>query len=212
MASVDVIVLKEGTRVDSFEHNLKVSVACCSAVVLVKSAGHNVIIDPGAMGYAEEIVSRLNEMGISLSDVDSVINTHMHLDHIYNNYLFPYALIYTPTSVWHPGGGNRVEMFPEVRDPPIPGIRFLSTPGHMEKHISVLVETEGRRIVVAGDAIRESIIDAGQVPSKYPSTRLYIESMKKIFSVADEIIPGHGPAIKGEKLRQLRTKLAAIKT
>jgi N-acyl homoserine lactone hydrolase len=211
MVSVDVIILKEGTRIDSFIQGLKVSKACCCAVVLLRAEGHNVIVDPGAMGYAEEVASKLEETGVGLSEIDSVINTHMHLDHIYNDYLFPQAVIYTPTSVWHPEDGNRVVMYPEVNDPPIPGVRFLSTPGHMEKHISVLVESRGRRVVIAGDAIRESIIAEGRIPPKYPSSRQYVESMKRIFDNADEIIPGHGPVIEGEKLKALKAKLASIK-
>ncbi len=211
MKAPAVDVLREGTRVDVMDGGLKVSNACCSAVVLLRAPGRNVIVDPGAMGYADVVVAELGKRGLKPAGIDTVVNTHMHLDHIYNNYLFAKAVIYTPTSVWHVEDGNRVEMFPGVTDPGIAGVSFMDTPGHMEKHIAVAVKTDGGLVVIAGDAVRESVIDGGEVPKKYPLPREYLDSMKKIFAAADEIIPGHGPVIRGDRLRELRGKLKTMR-
>jgi glyoxylase-like metal-dependent hydrolase (beta-lactamase superfamily II) len=211
--SNDTIVelLKQGTRVDVYEDGAKISKACCSAIVLVRSGGKTVIIDPGAMGYADELLSALKKRQIDPSDVDVVVNTHMHLDHTYNNFLFPNAVIYTPESIWHSEAGNWVEIFGHVADLGIANIKLISTPGHMHDHASVVVKSKGRTIVIAGDAVRESIINEGKPPQKYQNPRQYIESMKLIFDMADEIIPGHGPLIKGKRLKALRGKLEKIK-
>ena len=211
MKAPTVDLLREGTRVDVFEGGLKVSKACCSAVVLIRAQGRNVVVDSGAMGYADAVLSALGAVGLKPSDVDTVVNTHMHLDHIYNNYLFKKAVIYTPTSVWHVEDGNRVEMFPGVTDPGIRGVSFMDTPGHMEKHVAVAVRTAAGMVVIAGDAVRESVIDGGEVPRKYPLPHEYLESMRRIFDAADEIIPGHGPPIRGERLKRLRVKLKTLK-
>jgi glyoxylase-like metal-dependent hydrolase (beta-lactamase superfamily II) len=208
---ITVELLREGGRTDYFEGEVKVSKACCSAVVLIRAGKRNIVVDPGAMGYAAEVVRALAERGLMPSDIDTVVNTHMHLDHTYNNYLFPNALIYTPTSVWHSDDGNRVEMYPTVTDLGISGVVFLDTPGHMEKHISVLVESGGKKTVIAGDAVRESVIADGIIPKKYPDGEKYLKSMKRIFGLADEIIPGHGPIIKGKRLVELRGRLGKIR-
>jgi len=210
MADIEVRLLKEGTRIDEERDGVKISRACCSAVVLIRADKNNIIVDPGAMGYADEVIKALAECGLSPKDISIIVNTHTHLDHNYNNYLFPEAVIYTPTSVWYSGDGNRVEMFPHPVDLGIPGIKVLDTPGHMEKHISLLVDSGGKRIAIAGDAVRESIIESGKVPTKYPNAKGYMKSMRLVFSKADEIIPGHGRIITGERLRRLREKLGRI--
>ena len=208
MTATVVDILKEGTRIDSYLGGVKISKACCSSVILVRHASEHILVDTGAMGYWREILSRLSALGLKPSDVSYIVNTHTHLDHVYNNYLFPRALVYTPTSVWHPQEeGNRVEMYPDMTRVRIPLVKILNTPGHMENHISVLAESSGKRIVVAGDAVRESIIEDGKIPGKYNHAGDYTASMKKIFSLADEIIPGHGPVITGEKLARLKAKV-----
>jgi glyoxylase-like metal-dependent hydrolase (beta-lactamase superfamily II) len=212
MKGITVELLKEGTRVDSYEDGVKISKACCSAIVLVRAGERMIIVDPGAMGYADELLTALKRLKIRPEDVSAVVNTHMHLDHTYNNYLFPNATIYTPTSIWHAQQGNRVEMFNDVVDIGIPGIRLISTPGHMDKHASVVVETQGKTIVIAGDAVRESVIASGKAPDRYQDPGKYLESMREIFAIADEIIPGHGPVITGERLARLKAKLGKITT
>jgi len=208
---VKVHVLREGTRFDGREGKIKVSRMCCSAVVLVVAGGRNIVVDPGAMGYAGEVVGALRRLDIGPEDVGVVVNTHMHLDHTFNNYLFPNAVIYTPTSVWHYGGGNRVEIYQHVVDPGIPGVRILDTPGHVEKHVSVAVETDEGCVVVAGDAVRECVILDGRVPPRYHDPVKYLESMRKVFDEADIIIPGHGPVIGGDRLRRLKKMLGGMR-
>jgi glyoxylase-like metal-dependent hydrolase (beta-lactamase superfamily II) len=211
MSDITVKLLREGTRIDEHKGGMKISRACCGAIVLLKSGKDCIIVDPGAMGYGDEVLAKLANEGLTPKDINIVVNTHMHLDHTFNNYLFPNAVIYTPTSVWHSDEGNRVEMYNHPVDLGIPGIRTLDTPGHMEKHISLIVSSKGKKIVIAGDAIRESIIQSERVPKKYPHPKQYVESMRMIFKVADEIIPGHGPIIRQEKLKTLKKRLAATK-
>jgi N-acyl homoserine lactone hydrolase len=204
-------IIKEGTRADEFKGPVKISRRISSAVVYAKAEGQNIMIDSGAMGYADEILAGLKKRGVDPSDIGTLINTHMHQDHVYNNYLFPNAVIYTPTSVWYPEDGNRVEMFDEIVDPNIPGLKIIPTPGHMEKHISVGFYSQGSNVIVAGDAIRESIILSGTIPPQYSNPGEFLKSMKKVFDGADIIIPGHGDIIMAEKLRELRRHLMAIR-
>ena len=210
MNGVSVRLLNRGSRGDSYKDGVKTSKAICSAVVLIRTPKKNVIVDPGAMGYASKVLKALRKEGLAPSDIDAVINTHMHSDHCYNNFLFPTALLYTPTSVWIPGRKNKVVMYPNPPKLSIPGVRLIDTPGHMEKHVSVVVKTGGRTVVIAGDAVREAIIRTGDVPKKYTNAGDYAKSMKKVFDLADEIIPGHGPVISGDRLKRLKARVEMI--
>jgi len=139
------------------------------------------------------------------------VNTHSHIDHIYNNYVFKGARIYTPSSIWYRDGDDRAEIYGDITKVEIPVVELINTPGHMENHISVVVKSKGKTFVVAGDAVRESIIKSGYAPKVYSHPQTYIKSLKKIFAIADVIIPGHGPTIDGKRLAELKEKVAKIK-
>jgi N-acyl homoserine lactone hydrolase len=207
MGKHTVEVLWVGTHKDSTAPGRTVIRDCSSTVVLVRAGRRVIVVDPGAMGFQRRVLAGLRAAGVRPEDVDTVVNTHMHLDHTYNDHLFPNAVVYTPTSIWRSGEGNRVDIYSKTTDLKIRGIKFMSTPGHTDKHISVLVDSDRGKVVIAGDAVRESVIASGRRPLKYHDPDGYVESMKRIFSVADEIIPGHGRTIRGERLRRLRKKL-----
>ncbi len=210
MSEQKIIVLKEGTRVDKFEDGVKISRAICSSIVLIKDAGHNILVDPGARGYAGELLRGLEKHGFAPSDIDIVVNTHTHLDHTFNNFLFDKATIYTPAGLWPPEK-DQVFIYGDITRATIPCVELINTPGHTSKHVSVVGESNGKTIVAAGDAVRESIIDEGVLPDKYENKQSYLESMKKIFEIADVIIPGHGKVIEGEHLTELKNKLDDMK-
>jgi glyoxylase-like metal-dependent hydrolase (beta-lactamase superfamily II) len=49
--------------------------------VLLESSGHNAILDPGSASTLETLRTQLRCRGISVSDLDSILLTHIHLDH-----------------------------------------------------------------------------------------------------------------------------------
>lgn len=202
-------ILMEGGREDSFLDGVKTSVACSASSVLVTDGVTKIIVDTGAVGYADKLLASLEALGINPDDVSYVINTHSHQDHVYNNYLFKNALVVTASSVWYPHDGNKVVIYPDITTVDFPLITIIPTPGHMEKHISVLFEVDGEKVVVAGDAIRKSIIEGGVIPKKYADSQQCLESMNKLLAIADIIIPGHGPVVSGKEKEALA--LAASK-
>lgn len=204
-------LLIEGFRDDEYVGDMKVSHRLTSSVALASSGESYVILDTGGLGYAPLLLRRLSEAGVKPGQVDTIVNTHYHLDHIYNNYLFPYAKTVAGSSVWYPEDGNRVEMIPDIRDAPLPeGLEIISTPGHMDKHISVLIRQEDKTVCFAGDAVRESTILEGFVPKNYTDPIGYLKSMKEVFELSDEIIPGHGEVIDAERMRTLKPLLDDI--
>ncbi len=60
---------------------------------LIQTEKHNILIDTGFVGH-KEIVYILNKMGLSALDINFVLNTHVHLDHVGGNRFFRQAEIF----------------------------------------------------------------------------------------------------------------------
>lgn len=133
-------------------------------------------------------------------DIDLIVNTHSHFDHCSNNHLFPQATVIFGRNVLSP---KKWDVVKEVR---IPGVIIISTPGHYPDHQSVVVHSD-QVYVIAGDAVRETTIRDEQRWQMVANPE-YVQSVKRIFAMADVIIPGHGPIIQGEVLCELHRILA----
>ena len=67
-----------------------------------------------------------------------------------------------------------------------------------------MVEIDGKKTVIAGDAAKEEFVREQDKYKEYLAKPDVKQSMIKVFEIADEIIPGHGPVIKGENLKELK--------
>jgi 4-pyridoxolactonase len=124
------------------------------------------------------IERQLELIGVNPDQIDIVINTHLHYDHVSNNHLFENAVFivqkdelrhayvpekfewqfYQPKSNFDVEGLNYevIEGDYEI----VPDIHIIVTPGHSPGHQSVLVEgLNSGPILIAGDAVylRESL-------------------------------------------------------
>lgn len=173
-----------------------------SSSCLIRHEGTNILVDPGAFSHTDQLLAGLSKAGLSPSDIHYVVNTHYHLDHTSNNYLFKHSVIYAPRAVLYPDG--RCDIYPDSEHrPQIPGIMIFNTPGHVLSHCSVLHEHDGKKYVVAGDAVRETSLRGTERHSCEDMTA-YLKSLRKIFDMADVIIPGHGRVIEGKVLEELK--------
>jgi glyoxylase-like metal-dependent hydrolase (beta-lactamase superfamily II) len=154
---------------------------------LVRGGGHTVLIDTGngerTRGQYEGaagLLDRMAELGVQPHDIDTVLLTHFHGDHVGWNVhgeggelTFPHATFFLHEAdvayLEDPGSpdsdGNRFSRsrVRPVRDAgrletfagefaPRPGLTFVPTPGHTPGHCSVLIASGGERLLVAGDA------------------------------------------------------------
>lgn len=62
--------------------------------VLLSDARRHVIVDTGMPNESHQLVAALERRGLRPDDVEVVINTHFHLDHVLNNSLFPNSTVY----------------------------------------------------------------------------------------------------------------------
>jgi N-acyl homoserine lactone hydrolase len=118
------------------------------------------------MREEDDLEVRLSELDVRPTDIDYVINTHLHFDHAGNNDLFERATFFVQREHYDFATGNPT--FPnqywnlpklkyELLDGEMelfPGIEAILTPGHAPAHQSVMVRLpETGNVVVCGDAI-----------------------------------------------------------
>lgn len=151
-----------------------------SSVSLIISGQRKILVDTGLKGEEKIITEGLAKKGLEIRDIDTLMNTHSHIDHIGNNRLFSTADI----------------IFPQEGDKIAPGVRIIDTPGHSMDSISVVVDSSifdsSQVIVVAGDALPTFGNYIKLVPpALHVNRELAISSMFKILKIADIVIPGH---------------------
>jgi len=109
----------------------------------------------------EEVFVALN---VRLTDVQAVINCHLHYDHAGGNPLFPGIPIFVQSRE-HEAAGELAYVIPERVDFPgvdlrllqgeaqiLPGVRVVPTPGHTPGHQSLVIEDRGGSVILAGQA------------------------------------------------------------
>ncbi len=172
-----------------------------SSSILLKGE-KTILVDSSHFKFEKELLDALKQNGVEPEDVDYLINTHTHRDHISNNHLFKNAApLIHHLGIWYPDG--RIEAYEKSADMDIPGIKLMETPGHTADSISVIVESKGKTFVLCGDAVREDVIRRF-TPVGYATRPEYKDSAKMIFKIADVIVPGHGQVIKEDKLEELK--------
>jgi glyoxylase-like metal-dependent hydrolase (beta-lactamase superfamily II) len=170
-----------------------------SSVVLIKSNGENIITDPGL--DREKLLNVLKKEKLKTSDIDFVFLTHGHIDHSLLAGIFENAKIVDELYVYQKDVITK-------HDGVIPGtdLKVIRTPGHMEEHCSLIVETEKGVYAVAGDVFwwsenekQEIDINKPDGDPEHMNIQKLIASRKKILELADYMIPGHGKMFKIKK-------------
>ena len=153
---------------------------------LVRSSGRTILVDTGAgtknPAYpGGRLLKNLDALGVKPEDVDVVVNTHLHVDHVGWNcteregaYVttFPKAEYWIARTEWdywtdpviveEDGGGHLVTDVVPLKDSPqlmlvdgeaaiTPELSLLPTPGHTPGHCSVAVSSGGEQAIILGD-------------------------------------------------------------
>jgi N-acyl homoserine lactone hydrolase len=143
---------------------------------LIRHPDGLVLFDTGiAEGHAEaerlyrpvrwSLEDALGRAGVSRSDIRAVANCHLHLDHSGGNHLFPGTPIFAQAREYEAASEPDYTLASAAADFPgasfelhdgeadvLPGLRIVPTPGHVPGHQSMVVETAGGRVLLAGQA------------------------------------------------------------
>ncbi len=161
-----------------------------STSVLIRTPKHNIVVDPSTKYMRPSVKTSFKMIGVFVKDVDIVVLTHGHSDHLENLDMYPKAKVYI-----HEGSDETIPGAIVVKGEEFElceGVKLVHTPGHCPEEMSVFVEAD-RRYVVAGDAIPLEDNFFKNVPPKLNTDpELAMQSIKKIRDYADVIVPGHG--------------------
>ena len=120
-----------------------------STSTLIRSSDRLIVVDTSSKYLRPALKNSFRELGVFMKDVDTVILTHSHSDHIENLDLFPNAKVYLHA------GGEEVPFKHETVTEDIEiaeGVKLVHTPGHTPDSMSVFAKAD-RNYVVAGDAV-----------------------------------------------------------
>ncbi|VDD82154.1 unnamed protein product [Mesocestoides corti] len=169
------------------------SAACTITLICGK---FNILFDPGSPWDADMIHSILGEHNLECKDIDYVICSHGHVDHIGSLNCFPSATILIGTEIMR--SGRTVEHNFSFVNPFIidDNVRIIFTPGHTKNDVSLVVEKtrEFGTVVVSGDLFesQQDLLDSQLWKSSSLDAILQERSRNYILSFANYIIPGHG--------------------
>ncbi|WP_240139888.1 MBL fold metallo-hydrolase [Streptomyces sp. MUM 178J] len=187
--------------------------AFCGVFLIRGRAGtgerRNILVDAAHVGRRPFLWEALASHGLAAPDIDTVVLTHAHWDHVQNIDLFPHATLlihaaerryaHTPhandwaTPSWT---GLLLEQLPirEVRDghEVIPGVHILALPGHSPGSVGVVVETDAGRSVITGDALHfAQVARTRRNPLVFWDVEQAVRSIDRVVDLADVIYPGH---------------------
>lgn len=160
---------------------------------LLKTPSHNILVDscvgnhkniPGHPDWHQRdegrFMAALTAAGVGVADVDYVLCTHLHVDHIgWNTQLqngrwvptFPNARYLMPSGdeemlrmrsgnsyeesvlpIMEAGQAELVDAGHQLGD----NVELVPSPGHSPGHVSILVRSGGREALITGDALHSS--------------------------------------------------------
>ncbi len=161
-----------------------------STSVLIRAPGRLIVVDPSTRYMRPAVKTSFRQIGVFPKDVDTVILTHAHGDHLENLDMYRKARVYI-----HSGSDREVPGATVIDGEEFevcPGVRIVHTPGHCPEECSVFVDAD-RRYAIAGDAVPlEGNLREMRAPTLCTDPEAALESIKKIRGYADVVIPGHG--------------------
>jgi glyoxylase-like metal-dependent hydrolase (beta-lactamase superfamily II) len=176
------IIFSDGTLVSEGSENKDIFGLNC---LFIDTGDHKILVDAGCGGSfqatAGRLVGNMTAEGINCADIDRIIFTHGHIDHVAGAFdaqdkpVFPNARFITSEKEWEywltPPGDNELQnMFYSparknlvpARDhftlskgdvEVLPGIRFIAAPGHTPGIVMVEIASEDNRLLCIGDIV-----------------------------------------------------------
>uniref|UniRef100_A0A3B4AQE8 Metallo-beta-lactamase domain-containing protein 1 n=1 Tax=Periophthalmus magnuspinnatus TaxID=409849 RepID=A0A3B4AQE8_9GOBI len=175
-------VLKAGYSVAQPDGTFK-----ADGTITLLTGPRNILVDTGGPWDRDFLLGSLEERGLSAGDINVVVGTHGHSDHVGNLGLFPGALLVVGFDVcrgdtYVDSGLARGEL----------GQGIIPTPGHSGQDVSVKVRgTASGELLVAGDLF-ENYQDESSWRELSLNPALQQQHRQRALQTADIIIPGHG--------------------
>lgn len=164
---------------------------------------------------AAQLDCGLRSAGVAPEDVNFIVHTHLHYDHMQNDLAFPRAQVVVQETelTWatSPEGGPYYvgvgELAAELGDrlAPIggqaeilPGVTALPNGGHTPGHQSVLISAASGDVCICGDivSLHANLTMIGSVCPDVAATEAFLT---RASSAAWEMIPSHEPELRSHR-------------
>lgn len=178
-------------------------------VVLLRYDKKIVLFDTGSFGDRQLLLEALHTHGLSPSDVNIIVLSHLHYDHCLNYELFrnaqinvsakevDYALSNVPVQngdVYVPVANIKIMLEGNVKvvkegDMITKNIEVITLPGHTPGCIGLIVD---KRIILTADAVKNAWDYKRDKPGIcFGNEEAAVKSIKKVKSLVSDVIPGH---------------------
>ncbi len=196
----------------------RVDLGFVSAYILVRDVAA-AVVDTGVPGSAGEIEAGLGRVGLAWPDVQHVILTHFHGDHVGS---VGDVLARATAATAYAGEAD----IPEINSPQpltavadgddVFGLQIVHTPGHTPGHVAVY--DPAASLLVAGDALNGGDAAggaagevAGANPQFSPDMASANDSVRKLAALRpDTILFGHGSPVDGGAAAMLEALAASL--
>jgi glyoxylase-like metal-dependent hydrolase (beta-lactamase superfamily II) len=168
-----------------------------------------ILVDPAHVGRRVVLEEALARRGLTPKDIDAVVLTHAHWDHVQNIDLFEHApLLLHPDERRYSQKPHRHDWATpqwtgvilerqDVREigdggTIMPGVTVLEMPGHSPGSIAVMVDTDEGRAAITGDALHFAYVAKTRVnPLVFWDADQATRSIDRVLQAADVLYPGH---------------------
>lgn len=192
-----------------FSGKLNVGYHGWSTWALIRDGKHNILLDTGFVGLRQDYKQILEAHRVAAEEIDLVLLTHTHFDHICNVDLLPNATFVISRAEWEYANDpdcrdlfidkNSVAIIAKGKhilvdddDEVIPGITAMLTPGHTPGCCSyILDQGDGVKWVLAGDAAKNrGELTSGQIQMSQ-DLEASNNSIRRILDAGCRVLPGH---------------------
>ncbi|GAB4249374.1 MAG: hypothetical protein Kow00129_10170 [Thermoleophilia bacterium] len=171
------------------------------------------LVDPGLRMQGPPLLLALQAAGLGPDDLDLIINTHAHDDHVQGNAYFPGVPVAVHELEFGSAGpgrglGSGADFRPEGGEVQLlrgeagelaSGLSFIRTPGHTAGSICVLAGTADGLLLLGGDTVGPlpSYFLENRLPEGFPGADQLLASWQRIRMLSPAVIvPGHNPPLR----------------
>ena len=166
----------------------------------------HILVDTGAGHNKDYLFSKLRENGVEPEDIDLIVNTHCHFDHIGGNHFFPNAKVAvhkydamsmknkdtlgTSMSAFGQEDNSRVDIKLDDGDE-IEEFKVIHTPGHTKGGICLF---DGENLISGDTIFAGGGVGRMDIGGDYQDMKNSVEKLLELD--VKNIYPGHGPIVE----------------
>ena len=180
----------------------------------------NILVDTGAGQNKDYLFAKLRENGVEPEDIELIVNTHCHFDHIGGNQFFPDAKIAihkldaisvrnedtlgTSMSAFEGSDNSRVDIELEDGDE-IADFKVIHTPGHTSGGICLW---DGKNLISGDTIFAGGGVGRMDIGGNYDDMKNSVEKLTRLD--IKNIYPGHGPIVENNGKEHIKMSYSLL--